>query len=351
MSSMDVEAPKQEHASVQEENKYVDPQQSDRITSTGLKVLILLAFQNCTKNLLTRYVMKDAPNFLYSAAVIGSELTKLTLSTLYILLIDKRSISSIGTFLRGDVQNTKLLIIPACVYNMQQTLELVALENIHASIFSVLVQSKLIMTAVFSVIVLRKQLRKAQVISLVLLTVGVVLCNMEDSNVNIDFSKDSSQLKGIIATLGIAVASGFAAVYTEKVIKKKRTRTNLGDTEYSLAYMQVQLAGVSLIVMGAWAILNDYDTIVRYGLWHNFELPAFIAVFNAGVGGLMVAACLKYADSVLKGYATAVSVVLTGILSMVIFDTTLNILYGLGIVNVIAAVFLYNATDLEKKVF
>ena len=52
-----------------------------QITRTGLKVLCLLAVQNCSKNLIMRYAVKDKPDFLYSAAVIGSELTKLTLST------------------------------------------------------------------------------------------------------------------------------------------------------------------------------------------------------------------------------------------------------------------------------
>jgi hypothetical protein len=33
------------------------------------------------QNLIMRYAVKDKPDFLYSAAVIGSELTKLTLST------------------------------------------------------------------------------------------------------------------------------------------------------------------------------------------------------------------------------------------------------------------------------
>ena len=61
-----------------------------------------------------------------------------------------------------------------------------------------------------------------------------------------------------------------------------------------------------------------------------------------------LAAVLKYADAVLKGYATAISVLLTGVLSMVLFGTELSVEYALGMTNVLAAVFLYNAQDLEK---
>ena len=57
---------------------------------------------------------------------------------------------------------------------------------------------------------------------------------------------------------------------------------------------------------------------------------------------------LKFADAVLKGYATAISVVLTGVCSMVLFGTHLSILYFLGIGNVICSVFLYSAKDLDR---
>ena len=57
---------------------------------------------------------------------------------------------------------------------------------------------------------------------------------------------------------------------------------------------------------------------------------------------------LKYADAVLKGYATAISVVLTGVFSMLLFGTRLNVLYFLGIGNVICSVFLYSGKDLDK---
>lgn len=54
----------------------------------------------------------------------------------------------------------------------------------------------------------------------------------------------------------------------------------------------------------------------------------------------------------LKGYATACSVVMTGVLSMILFGTELNAIYFLGIVNVVIAVLLYNGKkdELDKYV-
>jgi solute carrier family 35 (UDP-sugar transporter), member A1/2/3 len=312
------------------------------ITAMGLKVLVLLAVQNSSKNLLMRYVMKEKPNFLTSAAVIGSECTKLTLSTLYILLVERKSFASIIQYFNDDWRNTLLVSVPASAYNLQMTLEYIALANLDAAMFSVLVQTKLLFTATFASLVLAKKLKYIQVISLVLLTVGVMLCNMR-------FGDDSqnSNTKGILATLGIAVSSGFASVYTEKVIKTQRQKST---SQYTLAYTQVQLASMSLVTMGLYACLMDFTTIMEHGLFHNFNRGAFLTVFNSAIGGLIVAGVLKYADSVLKGYATAISVIMTGLLSMALFGTQLHVVYFLGIVNVVLAVLLYNGKNLEEYI-
>lgn len=325
------------------------------ITSMGLKVLVLLAVQNCSKNLLLRWIMKEKPKFLTSVAVIGVEVIKLALSVGYILLVDKRPLSSILTYMKDDHKNSMLLAVPAAAYSFQMSMEYVALANIDAAVFSVLVQTKLLATASFAVIIMRKKIRKAQVISLVLLTVGVMLCNMKDyaggSAGEVDEEESAryaETIKGVTATLGIALSSGFASVYTEKVIKAQRNRT-VASQNYSLAYMQFQLAAVSLVILIVYAGLKDFETIVTHGLFYEFSFGAFVSMFNSAIGGLIVASVLKYADAILKGYSTAISVIMTGVLSMLLFGTTLNVIYFLGIINVVCAVLLYNARDLDRN--
>jgi drug/metabolite transporter (DMT)-like permease len=236
------------------------------VSSMGLRVLCLLAFQNCSKNLLVRYVMKDQPKFLTSAAVVGSEATKLSMSIFYILFFEKKSIQSIVDFLRKDWHTTMLVIVPASAYNLQMTLEYVAMANLDASMFSVLVQTKLVFTAGFAFAVLRKKLKRIQCISLVLLTSGVMLCNLSRMS---SFGKDeqdswmdAKMIKGISATLGIALSSGFASVYTEKVIKGTNKPSSESAAPPSLAYTQVQLAAMSLVAIGAYAMIMDFRPIV-----------------------------------------------------------------------------------------
>jgi len=341
-------------------------------TSTGLKVLLLLAVQNCSKNLLLRFVMKEHPKFLTSAAILGVESVKLILSLGYIAFVEHKPVWSAITFLQQDKRNTLLMAVPATLYSIQMTLEYIALGNIDAAVFSVLVQTKLLATAGCAVFILGKRIKKVQLISLVLLTIGVMLCNMKNFDGSAETEEETGKIgnykKGIVATLGIAACSGFASVYTEKVIKAKRSINSGGNNhdqlpsqqqqevkdesqkeeKYGLAYTQVQLAVVSLVIMGFYCIVMDRKKILEYGLWYGFNGAAFISIFVSAIGGLIVAAVLKFADSVLKGYATAMSVVLTGVLSMLLFGTRLNILYFLGIGNVVCSVFLYSAIDLDR---
>ncbi|KAL7464867.1 hypothetical protein ACHAXS_005195 [Conticribra weissflogii] len=368
------------------------------ITKAGLYVLLLLAFQNAFKNILLRYVMRDHPQFLKSTAVMGIESVKLTLSLLYIFLVQRQSPKSVITFLRIDKKNTLLIVVPATLYCIQGTLEYVALANLDAAVFSVLVQTKLLATAGCAVLILRKRIKKVQLISLMLLTTGVMLCNIKRVGEGVSFSggtvihndgehgneaverrilaaaegegnlmegeqvmqdeQDSlaedpdapDSMIGIFATLGISACSGLASVYTEKVIKAKRPEKEQTSTsqQYGLAYTQVQLAMVSLCIMGVYCIFIELDDIIEKGFFYEFNGAALLSVFVGAIGGLIVAGVLKYADAILKGYATAFSIVLTGIVSMILFDTHLNVLYFLGIGNVICSVFLYSAKDLDR---
>mmetsp|Transcript_15634 Transcript_15634/g.26083 ORF Transcript_15634/g.26083 Transcript_15634/m.26083 type:complete len:115 (+) Transcript_15634:76-420(+) len=109
-----------------------------------------------------------------------------------------------------------------------------------------------------------------------------------------------------------------------------------------LAYMQIQMALASLLMIGAFAAVLDAPAIFERGLWHGFDSSALLAVASSALGGLIVSAVLKYADSVSKGYATAASVILTGCLSSLCFGTTLDVHFMLATVTVTCSIMLYN---------
>jgi len=305
--------------------------------------------QNTSKTLVMRAAVGGQPQFLYSAAVLGTEGLKATLSVGWVLA-SGGSFRSISFFLRSEWRLFIRVMVPAGIYNCQQMLEFVALSRLEAPVFSIIVQTKLLTTALFSIVILRKRLKRPQVIALVLLMVGVILAQMKEgkaTNLLSPAGDSSGAAVGVMATLAIATLSGFAAVYTEMVLKRGKMVAHK-EGQDMLAYMQIHMALASLLIIGVFAIGKDLGDIAEKGLWYGFDLAAVMSVVSSALGGLIVAAVLKFADSVLKGYATALSVILTGLLSVVCFGTQLDLHFVLAMVTVICSIFLYSDKGPEQ---
>ena len=182
--------------------------------------LLLLIAQNTSKTLILRAAVGGKGHFLYSAAVLATEGLKATSSVIWVLNTGG-SPATIYRFLRIEWRILVRAMIPAGIYNAQQMLEFVALARLEAPVFSVIVQIKLLTTALFSYLVLGKKLRGVQFIALVLLMVGVILAQMKDGQSN-HLALEAETTVGVVATLLIATLSGFAAVYTERVLKHSK---------------------------------------------------------------------------------------------------------------------------------
>ena len=59
-------------------------------------------------------------------------------------------------------------------------------------------------------------------------------------------------------------------------------------------------------------------------------------------GGLLVAVVVKYADNILKGFATSGAIILSCILSIYMFDFKLSIQFTVGASLVMLSVFVYS---------
>ncbi len=62
-------------------------------------------------------------------------------------------------------------------------------------------------------------------------------------------------------------------------------------------------------------------------------------------GGLVVGAVVKLADSIVKGFATSIAIILTSLCSYALFETPLNELFVLGTLVVTVCVFNYSEPD------
>ena len=66
-------------------------------------------------------------------------------------------------------------------------------------------------------------------------------------------------------------------------------------------------------------------------------------------GGLIVAMVVKYADNILKGFATSLAIIFSCAVSIYLFDFHLTLQFALGTLLVMASVFLYSYTPKDIK--
>lgn len=242
--------------------------------------------------------------------------------------------------------------VPALLYLVQNTLLYVALSNLAAPLFQVTYQAKLVTTAVVSVIMLQRRYSPKQWVCLVFLSIGVaivVLGEKKDDKKEEDNSDKPAQSLslGLIAVTVACFCSALAGVYFEKVLKKATTENGASRAPVSLWMRNVQLAFFSIVIAFFQGIGQGGDEGEPKAYLHGFTGWVWVLVGLQAGGGLLVAAVIKYADNVLKGLATGVSVVAATCASAIFFGVPLTSQFSSGAGMILAAVYFFS-NDLPK---
>lgn len=310
-------------------------------TNNKMKVvsLVTLTVQNAAVALSMRYARtRTGDMFIASTAVLMAEVFKCVASLLLVLKQEASvqvCIMSIYTHVWRNKIDTLKVTVPAFVYLIQNNLLYVSASNLDAATYQVTYQLKILTTAVFAVIILGRVLLRTQWVALLLLCGGVALVQLAagGSAETAVSTEGQSKVIGVLAAVGACVCSGFAGIYFEKILK---------GSDVSIWMRNVQLSLASLPLGLATAFASDWNNIVDKGFFHGYDGYVWYLVVLNATGGLLVAMVVKYADNILKNFATSLAIVLSMLASMVFFGFVLNLQYGIGTALVIASIFLYS---------
>ncbi|KAH9459638.1 hypothetical protein MJO29_010703 [Puccinia striiformis f. sp. tritici] len=237
------------------------------------------------------------------------------------------------------------LSIPAVLYVIQNNLQFVAAANLDVATFSVTYQLKILTTALCSVVMLGRQLSVKKWTALFFLAVGVALVQLQNitttttepikgvKNIKTD---TSDRFLGFMAVTSACFTSGLAGVYFELVLKS--------SNKVDLWIRNIQLSLFSLIpALFTTLFTTNYDG--NDHIFSNFGVWAWATVLTQVVGGLVTALVIKFADNILKGFATSLSIILSTLAGVFIFGTPLPLGSAAGSLVVLAATFAYNSSD------
>uniref|UniRef100_A0A4W5MA76 Solute carrier family 35 member A3b n=1 Tax=Hucho hucho TaxID=62062 RepID=A0A4W5MA76_9TELE len=312
----------------------------DSMEYMSLGVLVLQTTSLVLTMRFSRTLQGEGPRYLASTAVVSAELLKILICLLLVFYDHSFSFRVLNLVLKEEILNkpmeTLKLAIPSGIYTLQNNLLYVALSNLDAATYQVTYQLKILTTALFSVSMLGKRLGLYQWLSLLILMTGIALVQWPTESLGGSSPTPLSagtQLVGVIAVLIACFSSGFAGVYFEKILK---------ETKQSVWVRNIQLGLFGLVFGLMGVFVYDGERVRESGLFQGYNPLTWSVVALQALGGLVIAAVIKYADNILKGFATSLSIILSTLISyfwLEDFDPTS--VFFLGAVLVIAATFLY----------
>ncbi|CAK7206679.1 UDP-galactose transporter Gms1 [Sporothrix eucalyptigena] len=400
------------------------PQTSSGPTLFGMPMkqvsLITLTFQNSLLTLILHYsrVMPGVPGdhrYFASTAVFLNEVLKLAISLTFAIYEVSRTLApqTPATVLFEQIYNSVFssdswkLAIPATLYTLQNTLQYVALGNLDPVHFQILYQLKILSTAFFSVALLGRSLTTKRWISLVVLTMGVSIVSLSNTE-----SKDTSSLMihdfsdhffprsmhelgqmvdgvGEVAreltkrtmdhvTSGALLAKRSASYEGINEDQQDATavlmNSSLGITAVLVAVAVSGLTGVyfekvlkdSASPVSVWTrniqlsfyslfpalfvgiLFKDGADIAQHGFFDGYNWVVWTVILFQAVGGILTSLCINYADNIAKNFATSISFVISFLFSVLFFGFQMTATFTIGTLLVLGSTYLYSGPDRKR---
>ncbi len=299
--------------------------------------IIALVLQNSGLSLSMRLSRIKKPGsslvmYSTSTAVLVAEILKFIISYVIYHTTDrgntKRSFKEIIT----DLPILIDVAIPSTLYVMQNNLQYLAMSSLPAAIYQVLVQMKIITAAFLSQIYLQKPISKRQWLSIIALTLGVVVVQL--SMVSNAVSRNNLNIPlGLVAVGLSCITSGYAGVKLESTLK---------DTRESLWVRNLQIAIVSVVIAGLMC-LKDARNLWYNGFFYGYSPLVLMVILIQAVGGILVSLVVKYTNTIVKGFATAASIIVTTLISAyVVRDVKINANFVFGTIVVCLSTLVYS---------
>jgi len=333
-------------------------------------LLFIMIIVNSAVVLVGKFNGNVSPEERYNVLhmLILTEILKLSLSC----IAEVCSSTTPGSFLISISNGYLQMAVPAFLYLIQNSAIYLSLSYLSVPTFQVLSQSKLIITSFLSTLILNRSYNLQQWMGIFFVTAGVtVVVILTDETGNTKENIKSDTFFGVSLLAISCFCSGLAGVYFEALIKNINNpilscitcgnngydimvatvaTNNTDKPTASLWARNIQLSCITLVLAFSQEIMrhffDNYDTTSKKKIHHSFFWGftpwVYLQILLLGGGGLLIAAVIKYADNVQKGLAAGVSVIISSVLSNLLFGTLPSIQFTLGASLVLVGLILFN---------
>lgn len=264
--------------------------------------------------------------FSSSAVVLLIELSKFIISSVCLLISDRKSLEISVSW--GMVFP---YAFPAILYSANNNLVVHMQHFMDPSSFQVLSNLKIVSTALLYGIVLHQRLSIQKWLALFLLTAAGVFYSyggIQDVERSSDEERLYITLPGLLLMLLYCFISGLSAVYTEKMLKTHKIPLNLQNIFlYSFG-----------IVINFLAYLSGSHSS---GFLDGFSIWVLIIIISQALNGLIMSIVMKYSNNITRLFIISCSMLVNGLLSYLLFQLQLTLLFFLAVILIGLAVYLF----------
>jgi len=107
------------------------------------------------------------------------------------------------------------------------------------------------------------------------------------------------------------------------------------------------LPSVFIALIGVY--MKDGANVYSQGFFFGYTAKVWSVIVIQGIGGLIVAVVVKYADNIIKTFAASFSIVLGSVLSIFMFGFKPNFMFTLGGFCVCFSIFLYSRPNKQAS--
>jgi solute carrier family 35 (UDP-sugar transporter), member A1/2/3 len=308
-----------------------------------MSILISLCLSNALYTVIRKQSVgsEEVPT---EEVVFGSEIVKLIICFYYVTTSNEETTSGGRGVTKAFwlIQNSSKMIVVAVCYLIMNVLSFLCLNYIGSGEFTVYSQLKILTTATFSTIILGTQFSNTKWRALCLLVIGCILVaspvfNHHSKSNDPDIKTFSESLVGYAMTVIQVVLSGFVTIYFEKVVKSKTEIITVWERNFQLSFWSILFC----ILLKLFPSLTGSSSSTISIPFLNWSLLTFVVMLLGSVNGLLVAATLKYADSIMKVLAQAGAIIIAATLGYLFQGDPMDIFVLLGCFTSILAIMNY----------
>lgn len=321
----------------------------------------LLSFcgQNSVNPIVFRFATTEAAasaRASTAAILFWTEALKFLLSFGLLITEEGGSVQAAVKAIRRDAleqpRESLKLGVPSVIYALQNALLQWSSGHLSAALWQVTYQGKTLVTAAFSVVLLQKQIKRAQWLAIAIMGLGIAMVQLsgakESKQGSMGNAAEQSAARGLAMLLLACCCSGFASVYTEMIFKQVGAAAD--QKKKSVWLQNMLLAVFSMLLLGLTSAAAALTPGAKAGsgpargsMLQGFTALTWMLVVNNAVGGLLVALVIKHADNILRGFASAIATINAAVLAVFCFGFMIGPAFGLGTILVVGSTLLYGS--------